>query len=165
MDQPFAAFPESEHRERLSRAREKIRQAGLAGCICVAPENIYYLIGYDSIAYFNYQALIISAEEDNEPTLVIRNVDLPLVKETSWIEDIRTYHLHAADIAKMVADVAREKGLREGRIGIDLQSYALPGAYALPLVKALEPAKVEDATELLGSLQYIKSEREMVYIR
>jgi Xaa-Pro dipeptidase len=96
---------------------------------------------------------------------VIRNVDLPLVKETSWIKDIRTYHLHAADIAKMVADVAREKGLREGRIGIDLQSYALPGAYALPLVKALEPMQVEDITELLGSLQYIKSEREMVYIR
>ena len=90
MDQPFAAFPESEHRERLSRAREKIREADLAGCICVAPENIYYLIGYDSIAYFNYQALIISAEEDSEPTLVIRNVDLPLVKETSWIKDIRT---------------------------------------------------------------------------
>jgi len=165
MDQPFAAFPESEHRERLSRARKKIRETGLTGCICVAPENIYYLVGYDSIAYFNYQALIISAEEDSEPTLVIRNVDLPLVKETSWIKDIRTYHLHAADIAKMVADVAREKGLREGRIGIDLQSYALPGAYALPLVKALEPMQVEDITELLGSLQYIKSEREMVYIR
>jgi Xaa-Pro aminopeptidase len=165
MDPSFAAFPESEHRERLSRARNKIREAGLAGCICVAPENIYYLIGYDSIAYFNYQALVISAEKDSEPTLVIRNVDLPLVTETSWIEDIRTYHLHASDIPNMVADVAREKGLREGRIGMDLQSYALPGAYALPLVKALEPVMVEDATELLGSLQYLKSEREMGYIR
>lgn len=165
MDLSFAAFPESEHRERLSRARKKFREAGLAGCICVAPENIFYLVGYDSIAYFNYQALVISAEEDSEPALVIRNVDLSLVKETSWIEDIRTYHLHAADIAKMVADVAREKGLREGRIGIDLQSYALPAAYGLPLVKALEPLQVEDATVLLGSLQYIKSEQEMVYIR
>ena len=62
MDPYFAAFPEPEHRERLSRAREKLREAGLAGWICVAPENIYYLVGYDSIAYFNYQALVISVE-------------------------------------------------------------------------------------------------------
>lgn len=47
MSQPLAAFPESEHRERLSRAREKIREADLAGCICVAPENIYYLMIYN----------------------------------------------------------------------------------------------------------------------
>ena len=165
MNPPFAAFQESEHRERLSRARTKLREAGLTGCICIAPENLFYLIGYDSIAYFSYQALVFSIEEDSDPTLVIRNVDLSLVWETSWIEDIRTYHLHAANVPEIVANVAREKGLQRGSIGIDLQTYALPAAYGLPLVKALEPMRVQDATELLGSLQYIKSEREMTYVR
>jgi len=165
MNPLFAAFPESEHRERLVRARTKLREAGLTGCICIAPENLFYLIGYDSIAYFSYQALVFSIEEDSDPTLVIRNVDLSLVKETSWIEDIRTYHLHAADVPEIVANIAQEKGLQRGPIGIDLQTYAFPAAYALPLVKALEPMEVQDVTELLGSLQYIKSEREMTYVR
>ena len=165
MSPTFAAFPEHEHRERLARARAKLKEAGLKGCICVAPENIFYLSGYDSIAYFNQQALVFSSNDNSEPTLVIRNVDLSLVRETSWVNDIRTYHLHAADVPEIVAGVAREKGLRDGCIGIDLQTFALPGAYALGLVKALEPMKVEDATMLLGSLQCIKSELEMAYIR
>lgn len=165
MNPTFAAFPESEHRERLDRARAKLRDAGLKGCICVAPENLFYLSGYDSIAYFNQQALVFSAAEESEPTLVVRNVDSSLVYETSWVEDVRTYHLHAADVPAIVAEVAREKGLREGPIGIDIESYALPGAYALGLIKALDPMQVEDATELLNSLQHIKSEREMNHIR
>ena len=41
------AFSESEHRERLDRARQALRRAGLDGCICIAPEHLYYLGGYD----------------------------------------------------------------------------------------------------------------------
>jgi Xaa-Pro aminopeptidase len=161
----FPAFPESEHRERLRRAQVMLREAGFAGCICVAPENLFYLGGYDSISYFNQQALVFSVEEAIEPTLVIRNVDLSLALETSWVQDIRTYHLFAASVPEVVADVVREKRMLKGRIGIDLQSYALPGTYALGLVKALAPLQVEDVTDLLGSLQFIKSEREMAYLR
>jgi Xaa-Pro dipeptidase len=165
MNPEFAAFPESEHAERLTRARAKLREAGLRGCICVAPENLFYLSGYDSMAYFNAQALIVSADDDQPVTLVARNVDLPLVRETAWIEDIRTYHLHATDVAAIVAGVARERGLGKGPIGMDLQTYALPGAYALDLTRALTPAEVVDATVLLGSLQDFKSDREMEYVR
>ncbi len=161
----FPAFPESEHRERLRRAQVALREAGFAGCICVAPENLFYLGGYDSISYFNQQALVFSAEEAIDPTLVIRNVDLSLALETSWVQDIRTYHLFAASVPEIVAGVVREKGMIKGLIGIDLQSYALPGMYALGLMKTLAPLQVEDVTDLLGSLQFIKSEREMVYLR
>lgn len=38
------AFAESEYRDRLARARQTLQTDGLDGCICVAPEHLYYFI-------------------------------------------------------------------------------------------------------------------------
>ena len=162
---PFAAFDAQEHRGRLARAREQLAAAGLVGAICVAPENLFYLAGFDSITYFSQQALVFDATGASPPTLVVRDVDLPLVRGTSWVEDVRTYHLHAGDVAALVAEVAREKGLATGRVGIELASFALPAAYGLALREAMRPAELVDATARLNALQYIKSDAEMAYIR
>jgi hypothetical protein len=39
MSVTYAAFPESEHRERLARARKILRQNGIDCCVSVAPEH------------------------------------------------------------------------------------------------------------------------------
>jgi Xaa-Pro aminopeptidase len=160
-----AAFPESEHRERLGRARQALRRAGFAGCVSVAPEHLYYLAGYDAWVSVNSpQALVFTTGAD-EPTLVLRDVDRPLAVETTWLGDLRTYRLGAEDPAALAADVAREKGLRDGRIAVELQSYALPYSLGTRLAQALGPARVEDATTLLGELRVLKSACEMAYLR
>ena len=165
MTPSFAAFPDEEHRERLARARFQLRAAGFDGCVSVAPEHLYYLSGYDAWVGVNSpQALVFTVGWD-EPTLVLRNVDLALALETSWVRDIRTYHLHLDDAAALVTAVAHEKGLRGGRLAIEGQSYALPYSLGLALTADLAPARVEDGTELLGELRVIKSEREMAYLR
>jgi Xaa-Pro aminopeptidase len=164
MQPAFATFPEEEHRERLQRARTSLRGAGLEGCICASPENLYYLIGYDSwTAMNNPQALVISAKE-GEPTLLVRDVDLPLVLECTSLRDVRTYRLNGEDPAAIIAGIAKEKGLR-GRIGADLQSAAMPGAFTLALMGALDSARLEDVSLLLGDLRLRKSAREMALIR
>jgi hypothetical protein len=66
--------------------------------------------------------------DDGEPTLIVRDVDLALPHETSWVSNIRTYHLFSEDVAALVASVAREKGFRSGKIAIETQSYAPPYA-------------------------------------
>jgi len=162
----FAAFAEAEHRERLARARQTLRHAGFDGAIVVAPEHLFYLAGYDSWVSVNSpQALIFGIEED-APTLVLRNVDLPLARETSWVADIRTYHLHRDDVPALIAGVVAEKRIgRPGRIAIETQSYALTHALGLGLAKALSPVVLADATELLGELRVIKSPAELAYLR
>jgi len=162
----FAAFAEAEHRERLARARQTLRHAGFDGAIVVAPEHLFYLAGYDSWVSVNSpQALIFGIEED-APTLVLRNVDLPLARETSWVADIRTYHLHRDDVPALIAGVVAEKRIgRPGRIAIETQSYALTHALGLGLAKALSPVVLADATELLGELRVIKSPAELGYLR
>jgi Xaa-Pro aminopeptidase len=92
-------------------------------------------------------------------------VDHPLAAETSWVQDLRTYHLLAEDPMALLAAVTREHGLGAGRLAVELESYALPFAPGLRLTRALAPARVEDATELLGDLRLVKSGAEVVYLR
>jgi Xaa-Pro dipeptidase len=161
----YAAFPEAEHRSRLDRARQALRAADISCCVSVAPEHLYYYGGYDSWVSVNSpQALIFSSDAD-EPTLVVRDVDLALPCETSWVRDVRSYHLHADDVPSLIAAVVAQKGCRGGRIGIETQSYALPHAFGLALATALAPAELVDATEILGATRLVKSPREIAYLR
>jgi Xaa-Pro dipeptidase len=163
MTATFFAFPEDEHRERMTRARSALAAAGLDGAICASPENLYYLAGYDSwTAMNNPQALVFDAK-GGEPTLLIRDVDLPLVLESTRLKDIRTYRLNGEDPAAIIADIARKKGI--GRAGADLQSAAMPAAFAFGLLAAFRPGAIEDATILLGDLRLRKSAPEMEYLR
>src|SRR5262245_63481907 len=108
MTPPFAAFGEAEHRERLARARQSLTAAGFDGCVSVAPEHLYYLAGYDAwVSVNSFQALVFRTD-GGEPTLILRNVDRPLATETSWVRDLRAYHLLAEDPMALLAAVARE---------------------------------------------------------
>ncbi|HWA43648.1 MAG TPA: Xaa-Pro peptidase family protein [Hypericibacter adhaerens] len=164
MAREFAAFSKEEHDGRMARARALMREQKFACCIVMAPENLYYLAGYESWVSVNSpQALIFTAEEA-EPTLILRNVDLSLALETSWVKDIRSYHLHTENFAARVAGILEEKGVTDGRVAIELQSYALPYALGQELAAAMAPIQLVDATVALGDLRLAKSPREMQYI-
>jgi Xaa-Pro aminopeptidase len=161
----FPAFGKEEHQERVARAREKLGAAGFDGCVCVGPDLLNYLGGFDCCSYFSPQALIFSVKGDAEPTLFVRNADTPHVAETSWLSDIRTYQLNGEDPVEIIAGIVRELGFGSGRIAVDLGAYACTGRYALKLMESLAPATVEDGTDLLNTLQFVKSEAEMRHIR
>lgn len=161
----YAAFPTDVYRRRLAAARAALREAGLSGAISVAPEHLYYFGGYDSWVSVNSpQALIFSASDEDEPVLVVRDVDIAYARETSWVADMRTYALMQDDIPGLIAAVAREKRLR-GRIGIELQSYALPYALGATIAARLDSAEYADATSVLGALRLVKSDAELAYLR
>ena len=161
----YTAFEMSEYRERLIRARRAMRAADIACCICMAPENLFYLSGYDSwTAAVNPQGLVFTADGD-EPTLLVRNYDLGFVRESTWVEDIRTFHLNRDRPEALLVEIARQKGVGAGRIGVDLNTPAVNGAFALKLVDAFKPAQIVDATFLLGDLRLVKSQSEIAYLR
>lgn len=88
---------------------------------------------------------------------MLRETDIALARESSWIADVRAYRLMFDDIPGIMAAVAREQGLADGRVAIETQSYALPFALGTVLARALEPARIVDATELTGIPRLIKS--------
>ena len=160
----FAAFPLDEHRERLTRARAALRDAGLMGCVSVAPEHHFYLAGYDSWVGVNCPQALVFGVGEGEPILVVRDVDRALVAETSWVDDVRTYRLHDEDPTQAIAAAAKAAGLDHGRLGVETQSYALSAALGARLAQALAPAAIVDATALLGELRVLKSAREVAYL-
>ena len=164
MPPTYAAFSESEHRQRLERARQILRVSGIAVCISVAPEHLYYFGGYDSWVSVNSPQALIFAADGGEPTLVVRDVDLALPRETSWIADVRSYHLITDDVPELIAQVAGEKGLGDGKAAIESQSYALTFALGQEIAEALAPAELVDCTESLSATRLIKSAAEMRYL-
>ncbi|MHB1220072.1 MAG: M24 family metallopeptidase [Alphaproteobacteria bacterium] len=160
--QPDPAFPEAEHRERLARARFAIGQAGLDAVVCVSPEHLYYLAGFDGHTQFSLQAFVFGATR--EPTMIFRDVDILNARESSWVADMRVYHHGTDDPIALIAAAAREHAGPQGRIGVCYDSYALPGAAALRLVAALGE-RTTDATKLVEQLRLRKSARELDYIR
>ncbi len=163
MKPPYAAFEPSEHHERLKRAREALIGADLAAFVCIAPEHLYYLGGYDSWVGVNSPQAMVFTTGPDEPTLILRDVDIALARETTWLKDVRTYRLVQDDFAAMVADILRAKGVT-GRVGIELHSYAVTHALGSALADAVSPSEVIDATEVLGALRLIKSPAELAYL-
>jgi Xaa-Pro dipeptidase len=165
MQPPYSAFDAAEVDARFAAARRRLAAEGLAACLMIAPEHLYYFAGYDSWVGVNSpQALIFTPQGGDAPTLLLRDVDLPLARETSRVRDLRTYNLVSERFADRVAECIAEKGVRGGRIGLELQSYALPAALGFALQAALPELELVDSTRLLGDLRLTKSGAEMVYM-
>ncbi|MGE0213758.1 MAG: M24 family metallopeptidase [Parvibaculaceae bacterium] len=159
-----AAFPASEHKERLARARAALKSARIDACLMVAPENVYYFGGYESWVGVNSPQFLIFTPGDDAPTIILRNVDVPLARETTWVGDVRSYHLHTDDVAAAVHEILKGKGVSKGRIAVELQSYAFSHAMGRQLEKSLGGMELVDATELLGDLRLIKSPAEIAML-
>ncbi len=165
MPPAHAAFAESEHRHRLARTREAMREQRIDVCLVVAPEHLYWLGGYDSwVAVNGPQAMVVTCG-DGEPCLVVRDVDRPLAAETSWVRDIRTYRLNRDDPADLIAGAVRDKAPFGASIGIEMQSYALTLGWGRTLEMSLPASRFRDSTPLLGQLRWIKSPRELSFMR
>lgn len=162
---PFAVFTAAEHKERIKRARAALAAEGYDGAVCVGAELLNYLGGFDCCSYFSPQALIFATRGDDDPILLVRNIDVVNARETSWLPDVRDYQLNFADPLEIIGGIARDLGFGSGRIAVDFGSYACTARYGFNLVKALKPATLDDATVLFSTLQFQKSAAELVHIR
>lgn len=164
MHSTYRAFATSEHLSRLELARQAMREHQVRACLVMAPEHQYYFGGYDSwVAVNSPQAMIFTADGD-QPTLLLRNVDLPLALESSWIEDLRCYDLVADSFAHEVREILIEKGVDSGRVALELSSYAVPALIGDALRTAMPAVELVDATRMLGDLRHVKSSAELAYM-
>src|SRR5690606_22118618 len=83
------AFSTAEFQARLARVREQMQSRSIDVLLVNAPENIYYLTGYQTSGYFAYQALIVPAAA--APLLLIRHLEQGNVAEYSWLSDAATW--------------------------------------------------------------------------
>ncbi len=109
----FSPFPPATFRARIDRARELMRREKIDALAIIALEHLYYFGGYDCWVGVNSPQAMILTSGGDEPTLLVRNVDIPLARETTFLADIRTYHLVNDDFAGIVRIGAGGKGRQE----------------------------------------------------
>ena len=82
-------FTGEELKSRRDRVVAELQASGLAALLIFRQESMYYLTGYDTTGYSQFQCLYLGA--DGQLVLLTRSADLRQARLTSVIEDIRIW--------------------------------------------------------------------------
>ena len=158
-------FSPEEMQARRAAAAGAIEAAGLDALLMFKQESMYYLTGYDTFGFSLFQCLVMTA--DARVVLLTRLPDLRQARYTSDIEDIRIWRdVEGMNPAIDLRGLLEELGLRNSRLGAELDSYGLKAHYWRLVEQELQGvAAIEDASTLVDRLRSVKSPREIEYAR
>ena len=158
-------FTEQELAGRRDKVVAELHQRELAALLIFRQESMYYLTGYDTTGYSQFQCLYIGA--DGNLILLTRSADLRQARLTSVIEDIRIW-VDSADVnpGHDLWQILEEQGCRGQRLGIELDAYGLTGARWEYVRAAIDGrCQYEDCSHLVSRLRLVKSDAELEYVR
>ena len=146
-------FSEEELAERRRKTCESMAAKGLDGLLIFRQETMYYLTGYDTMGYSQFQCLYMGA--DGDMTLITRSADLRQSAFTSVIEDVRIWvDSGDANPGLDVKKVLEEKGCRGKKLGAELEAWTLTGRRWEMMKAALDGfCDWEDASHLVSEIQ------------
>ena len=120
-------FPKEEFERRLSAVRLGMEEKGLDALLQFSPANLFYLTGYNTAGFNNWQCLVVPLT--GEPVLVLRLLERPIALATAWFESIETYQDHE-DPEAAVARTLSDLGLSNASLGAEQTSpFLTVGSY------------------------------------
>ena len=158
-------FTEQELAGRREKVVAELQRRGLAALLIFRQESMYYLTGYDTMGYSQFQCLYLG--DDGKLVLLTRSADLRQARLTSVIDDIRVW-VDGADSnpGQDLWNILEEEGCRGRRLGIELEAWCLTGKRWDNVRMAIEGrCEYEDSSELVSRLRLIKSDAELEYVR
>ena len=157
-------FSSAEFRDRLARARKTVAGAGLDWMILFHPVSILWLTGGEAKSYRAFQCLFVAAD-DRKLTMLTNGTDVAEWQDDSLTDEVIGYAgPEPEDPLEVFARVARDKGLLNARVGIEVPGYLHPHQY-LRIRDILGAALVAEPSNLIHELKAPKSEAELHYIR
>ena len=159
-------FERQEYEARVAKARQGLREEGLAALLVFGQESHYYLTGYDTSGFVFFQCLVVTADE-TPLTLLTRRPDLEQARITSIIEDVRLwYDAEGADPSRELLEILKEKGLAGARVGIERDTFGLLARnYDLVRERLAGWCELADGSMAIRSLRVTKSPAEIAYVR
>ena len=158
-------FTKEELAGRRQKAIAAMEAQGLDGLLMFRQESMYYLTGYDTMGYSQFQCLYMGT--DGDLVLLTRSADLRQSKFTSIIEDVRIWVDRGdANPGMDLRDILEEKGCRGKRLGAELEAWTLTGRRWEMVKAALDDfCRLDDASHLVSELRLVKSAAEIAYVR
>jgi Xaa-Pro dipeptidase len=166
-------FSRAEYSARLDKLRALMDEHGLDAVVVTNHQNVNYFSGITSIlagipgGYGTVRPLIVVLPKDRDPTVIVQFTDEGNAKANSWITDVRSW----VDLPfnhRPLESVLREKGLAEGRIGMELSRefhLGIPYSSFQALKDALPRADFPDAADHIWALRMVKSVAEQELLR
>ena len=109
------AFPVEEFRRRLGLVQREVKDRGLDATLVFGPANLFYLTGYETIGFSNYQLAVVTP--DAEPRLLVRELESAPARRLAWLSaDPVPWEDHQDPLlvtAEMLRDASRVPYVRE----------------------------------------------------
>jgi Xaa-Pro dipeptidase len=158
-------FTNKEFKKRQANLILELNKKKLDGILMFRQESMYYLSGYDSFGYAMFQCLYLGA--DGRMVLLTRAPDLAQAELTSILDDIRVWKDEAGmNPVKNLKLLLKELHCENKKLGVEYDSVGLTAHNYRLLEAALKGfCTLDDASNVVNKLRYIKSNRELEYIR
>ena len=131
-------FSDSEYATRLSKAATALQARDLEALLLFAPENQYWICGYDTFGFAMFQCLILGA--DGRLNLLTCAPDLRQAQQTSTLSDAQIHiwkDIEGASPACALADLVNALGYR-GKIAIETETPGLTFANGQSVIAAFD---------------------------
>lgn len=157
----FPGFSVSEYEHRLANLREQMASRRMNALIVSAPENIYYLSGYQTKAVSIFQFLLVT--EGAGPHLFTRQMEYRNAIDAQATGALTGHSVYQDDEDSL--EVARRYltgRLPSGAtVGIELGSASMPASRAKELTRDHVGVEWVDATTLVDRIRLVKSPTEI----
>jgi Xaa-Pro aminopeptidase len=147
----------------LDEARMLMEERGLDCAVVTSHDNVYYSTWSDIMTISMLKRLAaVFLPLDGEPAFGVHANEEVTARDSTWIKDLRVYEGGEWEPLKpigFVADVLKEKGLENARIGIELLD--VPGLCLDHLRSLLPSAEFVDCQPIFDKLRSVKSQEEI----
>jgi Xaa-Pro dipeptidase len=157
------AFPITEYEARLASVREGMRRRNLAALVLFSPENLFYLLGYESIGNSSFQLAVIP--ESSEPRLLVRELEQSGAAQTSWIDSVPVTVSDGQDPVEAAVELLKALRLDRERVGFERTAPFLTAGAFMSIQSRLGGAALADGSGIVEAARRIKSPAEILAIR
>jgi len=146
----------------LKRLRTLLGASDFDALITLSPENFPFTAGCfveTQTGIRDRLALTVWVKGEPEPVVIVCEVEEPQVRAESWAKDIRSYVEYHESPMDRVAEVLLEKGVAEGKLGIEMKYVT--AAYFQELTDRVPKARFSPCEDLLYGARIIKTPAEI----
>ena len=164
-------FSQEEFNSRILKVKDSMNKKGIEILITTDPSNMNYLTGYDGWSFYVPQGVIVSIDEE-QPYWFGRKQDSNGARITTHLNEdnifgypenlIQSPPLHPYDF---VVQMFKDKKWSDKNIGVEMDSYYYTAENHKRLIDNLTSAKFINAHLLINWVRYIKSEKEIKYMK
>lgn len=163
-------FTKQELEARISLCQSKLKEAGMSGMVVSSDQNIAYYADFKSPCRWNTftRPTFMFIPVTGTPVLYAQIMFAPVAQEHASYYEIKSFESLMGPTAEEIVEVMAALGMATGNVGFELgheQRIGFQVDTFLALKEALTEATIVDASPLIWTQRYIKSEMEIACIR